>query len=79
MDDNGRNVEQFTTTIICPAVYNKLFEAEYSLEEIATYCNTTVSALLQYISEEDIERIARRKLKKKESKVMHPMEHLFVE
>ena len=74
---NQRNVEQFTTTIICPAVYNKMFSAGYSLEEISTYCNTSVSALLQYISEADIEKIGKRKLKKYEGKEKHPLHEVF--
>ena len=70
-------MEQFTTTIICPAVYNKMFSAGYSLEEISTYCNTSVSALLQYISEADIEKIGKRKLKKYEGKEKHPLHEVF--
>ena len=79
LKEKGRDVEQLTTTLICPAVYKKLFDADYSLEEIAAYCCTSVSTIIQYISDEDIDRIARRKLKKKGSKLIHPMEHFFVE
>lgn len=77
LNENNRNVEQFTTTIIGPAVYNKLFYAGYSLEEIAAYCNTSVSALLQYISESEIEKIGRQRLKKNGTKRKHPLDNAF--
>lgn len=77
LKENDCNVEEFTTTIINPAVYSKLFYAGYSLEEIATYCNTSVNTLLQYISDEEIERMGKRKLKKNVGKITHPLEQSF--
>ena len=77
LNENKRNVEQFTTTIICPAVYNRMFCAGYSLEEIAAYCNTSVSALLQYIPESEIEKMGRQKLKKNGNKRKHPLDDAF--
>lgn len=77
LNDNQREVEAFTTTIICPAVYRKLFFAGYSLEEIAVYCNTNVMALASYISDEDIEIMGKRKMKNRLIKDKHPLANNF--
>ncbi len=77
LNENGCNVEEFTTTIINPAVYSKLFYAGYSLEEIATYCNTSVSTLLQYITDKEIEKMGKRKLRGNIGKIRHPLIELF--
>ncbi len=74
---NQRNVDAFTTTIICPGVYRKLFFAGYSLEEVASYCNTSVMTLLSYISDEEIEEMGKRKMKKETGKRNNPLIRVF--
>lgn len=77
LSNNGREVGAFTITIVCSGVYRELFFAGYSLEEIAAYCNTSVATLLSYISDEDIENIGKRKIKKEMTKEKHPFLKIF--
>lgn len=53
------------------------FFAGYSLEEIATYCNTSVMMLLSYISDEEIEKMGKRKIKKEMKKRRNPLIGVF--